>query len=137
MGRFTRSVQEEASFDGDKITFTVRRLKNDQMINIPKELFDSGGGGGAILLRAAKTTIGVKEIIKDCVTNFSGLKAADGTDIPLSEVLEESYFLSLVDHMLSRILKLSVMSDVDAKKSDATPPDALSEGNAEMAKSQA
>ena len=125
MGRFTQAVDETTTFDGDTVSFTLRRLQNKHMLALAPALGALPGENA--LARTARLVQVADGVIKECVTNWQGPKDATGRALSLDEVLAESYFLPLLDEVLGRLLKVSVMQEVDAKKLPATPP-AVSSG---------
>ena len=129
MGRFTQAVDEIVTFDGDTVSFTLRRLQNKHMLVLAPVLAALPGENA--LARTARLVQAAEGILRECVTNWQGPKDASGKALTFDEVLAESYFLSLLDEVLGRLLKVSVMQEVDAKKSPAIPPAASSGGNAE------
>lgn len=129
MGRFTQAVDEKVEFDGDTVSFTLRRLQNKHMLVLAPVLAALPGENA--LARTARLVQAADGILKECITNWQGPKDAGGKALSLDEVLTESYFLPLLDEVLGRLLKVSVMQEVDAKKSPATPPVVLSGVNAE------
>jgi len=129
MGRFTQAVDEKVEFDGDTVSFTLRRLQNKHMLVLAPVLAALPGENP--LARTARLVQAAEGILRECVTNWQGPKDASGKGLTFDEVLAESYFLALLDEVLGRLLKVSVMQEVDAKKSPATPPGALSGGSVE------
>jgi hypothetical protein len=123
MGRFTQAVNETTVFDGDTITYKLRRLQNKHMVKLSPVL--SAVGTEAVLLRTARLADESKDVLLECVSEFKGAKDSDGNALTFEDVLGEAYFLMLIDSILGRLLQVSVMTEVDAKKSDATPPAAL------------
>ena len=128
MGRFTPAVDETVTFDGDTVSFTLRRLQNKHMLVLAPVLMALSGENA--LARTARLVQAADGILRECVTNWQGPKDASGKALTFDEVLAESYFLALLDEVLGRLLKVSVMQEVDAKKSLEIPPAALSGGNA-------
>lgn len=120
MGRFTQAVDEIVTFDGDTVSFTLRRLQNKHMLVLAPVLAALPGENA--LARTARLVQAADGILRECVTNWRGPIDASGNALTFDEVLAESYFLSLMDEVLGRLLKVSVMQEVDAKKSLATPP---------------
>lgn len=134
MGRFTQDVKEEVNFDGDMVCFTLRRLQNKHMLVLAPVLAALPGENA--LARTARLVGAAEGVLRECVTNWQGPKDAGGKVLTFDEVLAESYFLGLLDEVLGRLLKVSVMQEVDAKKSPETPPAASLGGNVETTQSQ-
>lgn len=129
MGRFTQAVDETVTFDGDTVSFTLRRLQNKHMLVLAPVLAALPGENA--LARTARLVHAAEGTLRECITNWQGPKDASGKVLTLDEVLAESYFLQLLDEVLGRLLKVSVMQEVDAKKSPAIPPAVSSGANAE------
>jgi len=127
MGHFSKVVEQEITFDGDLLKIKMRRMKNKHMLHIGPALsepFEKSSGG--LLLRTSKLVDVAKEPLAECVTELSGLKDADGNALEFKDILEESYFLPLLDQILGMLIQVSVMSEVDAKKSAAVQPEVSS-----------
>lgn len=133
MGRFTQAVDETVIFDGDAVGFTLRRLQNKHMLVLAPVLTILPGENP--LARTARLVQAAGGILRECVTNWHGPSDAGGKALTFDEVLSESYFLPLMDEVLGRLLKISVMQEVDAKKSPATPPAVSSGASAEASAS--
>lgn len=128
MSKFTQSVESTIKFDGDEVSFTLRRMQNKHMLKLAPTAVSLPDENR--VARTVRLVDEAKEVLKECVTNFRGLKDSQGRDIPFDTVLEESYFLALLDGMLGRLWDISILKEVDAKKSSETPPDASSGDNA-------
>jgi hypothetical protein len=133
MGRFTQDVKEAVEFDGDMVCFTLRRLQNKHMLVLAPVLAALPGENA--LARTARLVGAAEGILRECVTDWLGPKDAAGKVLTFDEVLAESYFLGLMDEVLGRLLKVSVMQEVDAKKLLAMPPAASSGESAVTASS--
>lgn len=128
MGHFTQAVEETAKFDGEEVRYTLRRMQNKHMLKLSPG-FSQQAGDANIVLRTARLVEESKDVLKECVSNVSGYKDAGGNIVTFETMLEESYFLPLLDAMLGRLWQVSVMTEVDAKKSAVTQPDSSSEGS--------
>lgn len=123
MGRFTQSVEATAKFDGEEVRYTLRRMQNKNMLKLSPG-FSQQAGDANIVLRTARLVEESKDVLRECVSNVSGYKDNAGNPVAFETMLEESYFLPLLDAMLGRLWQVSIMMEVDAKKSDVPPPDA-------------
>lgn len=128
MSKFTQAVEEKALFDGDEVCFTMRRMQNKHMLKLAPTATATPGENR--VARTARLVDEAKDVLRECVSNFRGLKDAEGKEVPFETVLEEGYFLALLDGMLGRLWEISILKEVDAKKSEGTPPAASSEGSA-------
>ena len=129
MGHFTQAVEETAKFDGEEVRYTLRRMQNKHMLRLSPG-FSTQAGDANIVLRTARLVEESKDVLKECVSNVSGYKDSAGNIVTFETMLEESYFLPLLDAMLGRLWQVSVMTEVDAKKSVVTPPASSSEESA-------
>lgn len=128
MGRFTQAVDETVTFDGEQVSFTMRRMQNKHMLKIAPML--AANPGENALARTARLVEASKETLAECVSNFRGLTDSAGNPVTLATAMEEAYFLPLLDTVLGRLLQVSVMQEIEAKKSNAQPPAASSDGSA-------
>ena len=119
MSRYTQAVEEKTSFDGDEVTYTLRRMKNKHMLIVAPAISIQDGN---LLARTSRLSDASKSVVLECVSNLNGLKDSAGGAIPIEIVLEEAYFLPLVDEILGKLIKISVLQEDDAKKSIAPPP---------------
>lgn len=133
MGHFTQAVEERITFDGDELVLTLRRMQNKHLLHIAPHLAggNAPGTNAGLLLRSAALVDASKEMLRECVVGFQGLKDKAGNSMAFSDILEEAYFLPLLDQVLGRLLQISVMTEVDAKKSAAPPPAASLGANAD------
>ena len=121
MGHFTQAVEEKTTFDGDEVAYSLRRMQNKHMVKLAPLLVTSPSNPESALVRTARMVEGAKDVIKDCISNFRGVKDSSGADMTLDAVLDESYFLPLLDELLGRLLQVSVRTGADEKKLDVTP----------------
>ena len=123
MSRFTRTIDEVIDFDGDRIRLTLRRMLNSHMILLAPMLSSTDQLQESAIGRAAKINEEAKTVLSECVVKFEGLRDADGASISLDEAMHEVYFLPLFEAILAKILRASVLTEDDEKKSVATAPD--------------
>ena len=125
MGRYTQNVVEKINFDGDEITVTLRRMLNKHMLALSPVLVAREGEG--VFERSSRIIVSAKEVLKECIVKIEGLRDASNVEIPIDTVLEDAYFMSLLDAILGRLLGASVLTEQDAKKSVEIAPAALSD----------
>ena len=133
MSRFTPAVEAEFEFEGDRVVVTLRRLSNKQMVALAPHLAPDPAAPAALrsgVIRSAALIANSREVILECVTGFAGLKDSTGAALTLDAVLDEAYFLPLLDQVFSELLKVSVLTEADAKKLDALLPGAPAGGSA-------
>ena len=76
MGHFTQAVDESVTFDGDTVSFTLRRLQNKHMLVLAPVLAALPGENA--LARTARLVQAAEGILRECVTNWQGPKDASG-----------------------------------------------------------
>lgn len=121
MSRFTPHVQYETEFDGDKVECTLKRLTNAHMLLLAPILVQNQDKSAL-----EKTTALLQQapsVLTDSVVSFKGLTTADGTPIKLEDAIKELYFAQLFDRILGHLIKVSTVSEVDAKKSPKQQPE--------------
>ena len=128
MSKFTPTVKFEIEFDGDTISMDLRRLKNDHMIKLSQYFSPDSKDIG--LTRTVKIIKEAKEVFTDCVINFQGLKDASGNLLSLDSIFDELYFTQIFDEILGKLIHISVLSGIDAKKSVKPLLEELSEESA-------
>jgi hypothetical protein len=121
MGRFTQTVDKVAKFDGEEVHYTLRRMQNKHMLKLAP-LFSDPVQREQLLFRTARMVEEAQDVLKECVAGVFGYSDSTGKPTPFDVMLSESYFLPLLDEMVGELWKVSVMTEVDAKKSAATPP---------------
>jgi hypothetical protein len=128
MGRFTQAVNETATFDGESVSYTLRRMQNKHMLKL-SPIFSDVKPGEKLIFRTARMIEEAQDVLKECISNVAGYRDAEGHPVSFETMLSESYFLPLLDEMVGKLWQISVMTEVDAKKSAATPPASSSEEN--------
>lgn len=130
MGTFTSVIKKEFEFDGDKVVVTFRRMKNKHFLKIAPFLIPDPNGPPTLkagMLRAVKLVDDAKEILTECVVRIVGLTDAEGNPLGLETILEESFFISLMDEMLGFLMEESVLKGDEAKKSEGQRVDTTPE----------
>lgn len=125
MGNFTNKVTKTFHFDGDEIQVEFTRMKNKHFVLIAPYLVLEDSEPKALrsgMLRSVKLVVESKQVLKECVISIEGLKSSDGTKMSLDDILDETYFISLLDQMLGQLMDASVLREVDIKKSVEPPP---------------
>lgn len=120
MGRYTQNVIEKIDFDGDEITVTLRRMQNKHMLILSPLLQENPGEH--VFARSSRIIAGAGDVLKECIVSLEGLRGADNNNIGIDIVLNDAYFMSLVDKILGRLLGASVVTESDAKKSAEVAP---------------
>lgn len=133
MGKFTQKVPGTQEFDGETVRYTLRRMTNQQLMSLAPSF---GSEDANIVFRTARLVKEAREVLQACVSDVSGYRDSDGTAVTFETMLEEAYFLPLIDKMLGHLWRVSVVSEDEAKKS-AAPPLAASSGETPGASSSA
>lgn len=125
MGNFTSKVTKTFQFDGDEVKVEFTRMKNKHFILIAPYLVLEDSEPKALrvgMLRSVKLVEESKQVLKECIKSMKGIQNADGDQLTLDDILDESYFISLLDQMLGFLMDVSVLRDSDVKKSVELPP---------------
>lgn len=130
MGNFTSKFTKTFHFDGDEISVGFTRMKNKHFILIAPYLVLDDSEPKALragMLRSVKLVEESKQVLKECIIDIKGIKDSAGRELLLDDILEQAYFISLLDQMLGQLMDASVLRESDAKKS-VEPPPAISQG---------
>jgi hypothetical protein len=118
MSKFTPTVKWETDFDGDHVVFELRRLTNEQMMKLAP-CFPTELATGGAFLRSVKLVSEAKEVLRSCVVSMHGLTDSQEQEMKLERILDEGYFIRLLDSLLGRVLKVSMLTEDEIKKLDA------------------
>jgi len=119
MSGFTKTKKFAVDFQGDHVTMTLRRLTRDQIKTVSQYIEHTPEGNIKVSFTMSLQMIEDGEsFIKECVTNFNGLQDADGNNLTWEDVLDETYFLDLVGMVYGELLRISMVPEDLAKKSD-------------------
>ena len=130
MGTFTPSISKSFEFDGDSVTVVFNRMKNRHFLRIAPFLLPDPEGPRTLqagMMRSVKLVEDSKDILKECIVSVSGLTDSSGRSLVLEDIIEEGFFIPLLDRMLGALMEVSVLREVDAKKSDAPQADITQE----------
>lgn len=123
MSRFTKTFKFTLEFDGDTIEVTARRLQQKHFAALTPFIKSDGeekDKAVKVQMKEGVEMLGVAaQILPDCIVEFSGLKAADGTALTLADIVHEVYFMRILSNMLNRLMAESFLKEDDAKKSSA------------------
>ncbi len=120
MSGFTPTVKYELDFDGDHLVFELRRLKvshRAQVMRASDRGIDKPGDREALLSESAKA------ILPECVVSVTGLMISGQPVTDIKTILDESYFLPLVDKVLAELIRTSLPTETDVKNSAGLPAD--------------
>lgn len=127
MSNFTPNIEFDTEFDGDKVKFVMKRLTNAQMMKIGAEAVNaSKEQNTTAILSSIQTLVGSREILKDRIESVEGLKDKNGNAISIDVLLDNAYFMQLLDRASRFLIDQSMLLELDAKKSDAPPAGAAS-----------
>ena len=121
MGKWTNDVTlQPIAFDGDSITFTVKRLLTEDM-GVLLQHYDAEKG--VIRFESQDKLAAVAaEIFPKYITGISGMTKADGTAFTVDEfvaVAKEFYFAPVIGQLFAQIM---VASTVGAAEKNSEPP---------------
>lgn len=117
MSGFTPTVKFELDYDSDHLVFELRRLKVKHRALIMRT-FEQGQGAGE---RDAILAENGLKILPDCVLSISGLVVGGKPITEIKDILEEAYFLTLVDKLLAQLIRISRPQGEDVKNSEGLP----------------
>jgi len=134
MSRFTKTFTVTKEFDDDTITIVMERMKRTEALSLAPFFKEDANGNQMISFEDRPKMMDVmSEILPRCVKSFTGCKDEFGADMTFAEVLEEAYFISLVQEIINELFQHSYSSGVSSKKSEAplpsTTPDTATEDN--------
>lgn len=112
MSSFTPTVKFELDFDGDHLNFELRRLKVKHRVVVMQAVGKATEAASEALLAEAG-----QAILPDCVVSMSGLIVAGQPVTDIKILLEEAYFLPLVDKVLAELVRVSRVQEDEAKNS--------------------
>lgn len=128
MGNWTNKPIQlpEIQFDGDDITFTVKRLLVEDMLVLSKHFnAEKGVLSFGSPLEVCKTA---QELFPKYVVGVAGLQTAEATPVSLAEFLEavkDFYFVPLVGELFTALIVASTVK-ADERKNSEPPSDAPS-----------
>lgn len=98
MSKFLRNITVTSEFDGDTVKASFRPISTPAAFELKRG--EGGTGTEDAMLRIAK----------DHITQISGLKAADGSEVSMDELFHSAYFLPLVLELASQWISQSMPS---------------------------
>lgn len=99
MSRYIPQQRFETDFQGDMVSMLLKPLRYGHLMRVLPAL-EAGDGGGSFVSQ-------LQEILPEYVSDFSGLKDADGNALPFSLVLEQSFFAELMMAIGTKVIELS------------------------------
>jgi len=99
MSRFVRQIRFETEFDGDKVSMKLSPMTYGDMALVAPV---SGQALDAKAFIAA-----VRDVLPKYVSEFGGLKDAEGVDLTLEDVVTQVYFVGLLQDVAVRLVRLS------------------------------
>lgn len=115
MGKFTRTVEFETTFDGDVIAMTLQRLKRGDMMDLSQFMGTDAKGQVTMRGDVAEMYDVLSKLFPERVSNFSGCSDADGTQLAITDILDEMYFLPLVIDIIRKLFEISSVSEENEK----------------------
>lgn len=119
MSNFVKTFDFVTEFDGDTVTFVLRRLTRAQLMALTP-LF--GGTGTALSL-----VDGAVPVLQQVVVSMAGLKNASGQILELKDILEEGYFTQLFMDLINELVVRSSVRVLPEKKSVQESVESLAE----------
>lgn len=126
MGNFTRTFSKTIEFDGDTISYTMKRLKRKKALDLaPYMTYDDDGNLKMTFEDQLKFVEVGATLLGDHLTEFSGL-VVEGQEVQLNstefkEIFEEAYFMPLISELFNDLMSESFMDNDDVGKSEEGP----------------
>lgn len=123
MSNFTKSEEFKTEFQKDIVEMRLTRLKRGDIKELSPYIKQPDENGNITLSFSENIefTGMAAEILPRYVTNFKGLTDKAGEPIELEDILEETYFITLVGNIFRRLMEISFVSGDEEKKSEEQP----------------
>lgn len=123
MSNFTPTVKYEVNFDGDHVVFHLRRLKVKQRAKI----LASANGDTSPENRESLIADTAAAVLPECVVSMAGLTIEGAPVKDVADIVDETYFLGLLDNLLAELLRISRVREDEAKNSSGPSGDTSKE----------
>lgn len=120
MSSFTPIVKYTTDFDGDHLVFELRRMKVKHHAAVMRAVDLSKAGERESMI--AETG---QSVLPDCVVSMTGLTIAGQPVVDIKAVLDEVYFLPLVDNLLAELIRVSRVQETEVKNFNGPSGDTL------------
>lgn len=122
MSGFTPDFKHEVEFDGDKVTFVLRRLKRSHMQVLAPYIKTNADGEMKLTFPETMELMGAAtQVLPDVVKSMEGL-TIQGRPATLDEILDETYFMNFLGGVMGVLIQNSTMRAEDEKNSAAPSP---------------
>lgn len=132
MSNYIPNYPGTAEFEGDKITFEIEPLSNQDFGKLLPFLKKNDEGQMVLAFEdKEKFTETALEIIGRYVVKFEGLKDGRGQPIGLETVVEKAYFSRLAGELFTQVFLASGITEKEEKKSEGPSEQPLPESSPE------
>jgi len=126
MSKYTPTVKFEIVFEDDTVTMKLKQLSRKTFLGWMPYFSKTDADGKLSSEDTLKLVNEAADIIPDHVTDFEGLRDANGNAIPLDIVVNEVYFIELISQIVMKLIEIcQVGQGIEEVKSDG-PPEASS-----------
>lgn len=127
MSGFTPDFKHEVEFDGDKVTFVLRRLKRSHMQVLAPYIKTGADGDMKLTFPETMELMGAAaQVLPDVVKSMEGL-TIQGRPATLEEILDETYFMNFLGEVMGVLIQNSTTRAEDEKNSAELSPVGRSE----------
>ena len=133
MSKYIPRVKHEIEFQGDTITMNMQRLSRSDVMSLAPHfstMATSGEGEDAEptdLKLSFETQLEVNNLAAEWlpkyIHDFNGLYDSEKTPIPLSTVIEDSYFIALMNNIIHQLFKISMAQKEEKEEVKKLPQD--------------
>jgi len=101
MSSFLPTLRNTFEFDGDQVEVTFKRPTRKHFLTLLPLIKKMNNEDGEVDQVAAMEMLeAAVPIIKECVVEFQGLEAADGTPMSFDDTIDEAFFTDLHSEMM-------------------------------------
>jgi len=114
MSKFSLSSTETFQFDGDTVTVKLKPLSRSAMMSLAPYV----GDGTPETMDNQKLFDHGAEHIESHIESMKGLTDSAGTEITISTMVDNAYFLPLMSEIMAKLFDLATVSEDDVKNSN-------------------
>ena len=96
MSEYVRGFLHSTVFDGDAVTVAMKPLEYGDFRELMNSVGKDSGVGSTELYQ---------RVLPKYITSLTGLRAKDGGDVSVDELLRMAYFVPMVAELLGRLMK--------------------------------
>jgi hypothetical protein len=130
MSNYVPTVRFETEFEGDIISMELRQLTRKTFLDWTPFLSKMDDEGKLSEEDTIKMVNVAADILPEYVSDFKGLKDANGNPISIETVSTEVYFMDLVSILVTKLMEISQVGkgvkddeEIEKGKSEGQPPE--------------